>query len=62
MNCERARQTNADKVRAKTDEELAYVIMCPKDITGKGIEGCDHKSADNCYECALLWLKQEAEE
>jgi len=64
MNCERARQTNADIIRAMTDAELPYVIMSPKDIDGTGIYGCEnsHKDENNCYKCALKWLKQEAEE
>lgn len=43
--------TNADKIRAMTDEELAYWIMCPYDspyCTG----------TDQCIECTLEWLKQ----
>ena len=47
--------TNADKIRAMTDEELAYWIMCPYDspyCTG----------TDQCIECTLEWLKQPAED
>lgn len=47
--------TNADKIRAMTDEELAYWIMCPYDspyCTG----------TDRCIECTLEWLKQPAED
>lgn len=48
-------KTNADKIRAMTDEELAYWIMCPYDspyCTG----------TDQCIECTLEWLKQPAED
>ena len=55
--------TNANKIRAMTDEELAHVIMCPKDIDGTGIYGCEHshKDAEMCYKCALQWLKRGAD-
>lgn len=50
--------TNADRIRAMTDEELAKL----------GAKGCPHSSAHNmcaayddvCYRCWLNWLKQEA--
>lgn len=47
--------TNADKIRAMTDEELAHYFSeqpgaCP------GRPGCSGK---NCYDCWLDWLKQE---
>lgn len=46
--------TNADRIRAMTDEELAKIVCCQ-----------DHKSGDecfdaSCYDCTLEWLKQEA--
>jgi hypothetical protein len=47
-------KSNADKIRAMTDKELAYWIMCPYDspyCTG----------TDQCIECTLEWLKQSAE-
>ena len=47
--------TNADKIRAMTDEELAYVVMCqygqcPDRFT------CEEAY---CFRCSLDWLKQE---
>lgn len=47
--------TNADHIRAMSDEELAMIICCQ-----------DHKQGDecvdaSCYDCTLDWLKQEAE-
>lgn len=48
--------TKADAIRQMSDEQLAYIIMCPlgidKDICATG---CD------CIECSLQWLKEEAE-
>lgn len=53
--------TNADAIRAMTDEELAYAIMCPKDINGTGLHGCPYSHTDEgkCYECTLKWLKEK---
>jgi hypothetical protein len=51
------KQTNADRIRAKTDEELASGMLeimrgwCPK-ATSECTAGCK--------ECLLEWLKQEA--
>lgn len=56
--------TNTDKIRAMSDEDLAAVIMCPKDIDGSGIKGCPyaHTDAGKCYECSLKWLREECKE
>lgn len=51
--------TNADKLRAMSDEELAEVIKHPCDI-GNHIptEWCADR---NCgYQCSLDWLREEA--
>lgn len=57
------KKTNADIIRAMTDEELAYAIMCPRDIDGTGLYGCeDSGNAAKCYECALKWLREERED
>ena len=49
--------TKADAIRQMSDEQLAYIIMCPlcidKDIC---TPDC------NCIECSLEWLKEEVEE
>lgn len=52
-------QTNADRIRAMTDEELAEFIgddamhdICPND--------CQDDLDRPCKVCALGWLKQEA--
>lgn len=48
--------TNADRVRAMDDTELAEVLMCPHDIDP---DVCARKS---CFACTLNWLRQPAEE
>ena len=53
--------TNADRIRAMTDEELAYFIACDYYVPHCPIaDGClgDHEGCDGCW---LEWLKQEAE-
>ena len=48
--------TNADRIRAMSDDDLAYWIMCPYDsVYCNGIE-------HNCVECTKEWLQQPAEE
>lgn len=56
----RKAKTNADRIRAMTDEELAQYMTevqmyrgCPND----GAMDC----RDNCAVCWLDWLKQEVE-
>jgi hypothetical protein len=49
-------QTNADRIRSMTDEELAVNMMCPNE------NGCDKDDNYNCYECLLKWLRAESEE
>ena len=49
--------TNADRIRAMSDEELAVVIMCPYDT--------EHPlciQSPGCVDCCLRWLQQPAEE
>ena len=65
---EQKANTNADKIRAMTDEELAEFsdksFLCPPSIHGK----CDHIENDDqvtpkiCLECWREWLKAEAVE
>lgn len=47
-------QTNADKIRAMTDEEIARWIA--NDLIEPG-----YYSGDQCYKLWLDWLKQECE-
>ena len=53
------KMTNADRIRAMTDEELSETIKCPY----PGLE-CLHVNDDNypCSKCKLDWLKQEVAE
>lgn len=54
-------QTNADRIRAMTDEELAELIYrrhtCPP---GKGYLDC--KISDTCDKCWVDWLQQPVKE
>ena len=52
--------TNADRIRAMTDEELAELFVhlcCPYSLGGKVECNIENKG---CKECWLDWLKQEA--
>nr|DAH30651.1 MAG TPA: NUDIX domain protein [Bacteriophage sp.] len=53
------KQTNADRIRSMTDEELAMAIMCPAEFTGSD-KVCDF--SHDCKDCALAWLQKESEE
>ena len=46
-------KTNADRIRAMSDEELAKVIACPYVI-------CREELGTDCDLCALNWLQKEA--
>ena len=48
--------TNADWIRAMSDEELANNIMCPHEICGGDVIPCEIPR--RCTECCLKWLKQ----
>lgn len=61
------RKTNADKLRALNDEELAKMLSrsgkyfcCDPDKCDPRSERCDY--GDECEECWLDWLRQEAKE
>ena len=47
--------TNADRIRAMTDEELANMVVCPY------AKNNWDKCKDDCFACRLEWLKQPAE-
>lgn len=53
--------TNADRIRAMGDEELAVTLMCPNEM-GLAEIPCDHDDGKNCCVCLLNWLKQPAGE
>ena len=50
--------TNADRIRAMSDEELAMNMMCPNE-NGLGEIDCNKSDDCNCYECLINWLKKE---
>ena len=50
--------TNAERIRAMSDEELADVLDCPKGLFDR--MDCFYTDKD-CDECILEWLKQSAE-
>ena len=54
-------QTNADRIRSMSDEELAMYMMCPNE-NGLAEIDCDKSGSCNCYECLLKWLQSEVEE
>ena len=45
--------TNADRIRAMSDEELSAIILCTKQFDMNAT--CDRMT---CHQCALNWLKQ----
>ena len=51
------KQTNADRFRAKSDEELAKTLS-GEEIYPWCAKPCEY---DSCADCVLAWLKQEAE-
>ena len=52
-------KTNADRIRAMTDEELAYLIRCGVcELIGATQDHCE---TNTCVDCVLDWLKQPAE-
>lgn len=64
---EKGNPTNADRIRAMTDEELATVIAWPYLASPPWCANhttCPYISEDPtpCDKCALEWLKQEANE
>ena len=54
-----APMTNAQKIRAMSDEELANIIECPY---GNPYFDEHLPCKDSCHECLLIWLHQPAEE
>lgn len=53
------KQTNADRIRNMTDEELAIIIMCPYDGTKEGDCFMEER---NCIQCCKEWLQAEVKE
>lgn len=55
----RKRQTNADRIRSMSDEELAEIIACPKVLFDR--MDCFDDSRD-CEDCIYEWLRKPAGE
>ena len=51
--------TNADRIRAMSDEELANMIECPY---GNPYFDEHLPCKGSCHDCLLIWLQQPAEE
>ena len=56
--------TNAEKIRSMTDEELAYMLMCPAeyDLNFNRNCKCNGEMKHDCIECTKQWLQSEVEE
>ena len=56
-------KTNADRIRAMSDEELADAISVQTYTGACNDWGIPHRNCGgNCRECILEWLKQPAED
>lgn len=58
------RQTNADRIRNMSDEELAESNLCPHMVNWRkgNYDTCAHPNdKDACKKCMLDWLQSEAE-
>ena len=55
-------QTNADRIRAMSDEELAALLLdgCRGAMCAEQPQ--NEYGSVNCYACRMKWLKQPAEE
>jgi hypothetical protein len=53
-------QTNADRIRSMTDEELAHAFAYQ--CAGRVCRGIHFDGPNECENCWLDWLKQEAAE
>jgi hypothetical protein len=61
-----SKQTNADRIRAMTDEELSMLLGAPTIVSPPWCDmnyDCPYIEQDpaRCDLCALDWLKQEAQ-
>lgn len=59
-----SRQTNADKIRNMSDEELAESNLCPHMVNWRkgNYDTCVHPNdKDACKKCMLDWLQSEVE-
>lgn len=59
-----SKQTNADRIKNMSDEELAEFNLCPHMVNWKkgNYDTCVHPNdKDACKKCMLDWLQSEAE-
>ena len=74
QNCDECRmcikdgkkQTNADRIRSFSDEELAEFLPIVSDFMCKPTDKCmenifNHGECEKTKECALKWLQSEVE-
>jgi len=62
INTKPQKQTNADRIRAMTDEELAELWLERIDCGQCPVLGECNLTDKDCKRLALEWLKQEANE
>lgn len=56
-------QTNADRIRSMTDEELAKFLPTASNFICQPTEECIRNTiTKHCGECAMKWLRAESEE
>ena len=59
--------TNADKIREMSNEDLAFILMCPYETVGneKDIMPClnsvELPTTERCHKCIVEWLEKESE-
>ena len=53
------KMTNADRIRAMSDKELANIVECPY---GNPYFDEHLPCKGSCHDCLLIWLQQPAEE
>ena len=54
--------TNADRIRAMSDEELAELLLNACIGSKCGEQPTNEHGSIDCFACRLTWLKQPAEE
>lgn len=52
--------TNYELIKNMSIEEMAVTIICPNDM-GMAEIACDKSDANNCCQCYLDWLNEEAD-
>ena len=65
----KTKKTNADRIREMSNEELAFVLMCPYDTAGEPADimpcvkdGSNmNASPKRCMQCTKEWLEKESD-